>query len=478
MIESGSPFRTSIPAAAPARLGAVGWTRSLAAIVGIAVALMLPALWNGYPVLYFDTVDYVSMGFTWKLPVYRTAGYAFLALAGWAAHTIWATLLLQVAIAAFILFESWRLLAPDLRGWRLALVSVFALTLTSLPWVASTIMPDIFTAPAVLLCLMLALRSDALSPARKTAFVILLGIACLAHPTHVTMVAGLLACIWAMTWLARRGWPFVPMKSGGVAAGLVLGLVLSLATNWMVTGRVFLAPRTTPLLTFAVLFERGLGERYLAETCDKPGEYQSVFCPYRKTLPNEANQFLWHDGSLWKAGGWEKVPPKSAEDLKIIIRRYPLEFIAGALELTAEQLVVIRTGEGFRTMGGFIDKQVAQYYPGDNAAFNKARQQNYPEIWDSPIPAINRVHVPVMLACLVLLVGVVAVALRRRDELGATLGTLVLLAYLGNAFICGAVSNPADRYGSRLAWLTAIVAILLLARLVRRGSAGTSSAAG
>jgi len=321
---------------------ASGWARTLACVVTIAVALMLPALWNGYPVLYFDTVDYVSMGFTWQLPPYRTAGYGFLALAGWAAHTIWATLIVQAVFAAYVLFEAWRLLAPEVRGWRLAVLSLFALTLTSLPWVASTIMPDIFTAPAVLLCLMLAMHGDALSSARKVVFVILLGIACMAHPTHVTMVAGLLACIWVMSWLARRGWAFMPMRSGGVAAGLVLGLVLSLATNWMVTGRVFLAPRTTPLLTFAVLFERGLGERYLAETCDKPGEYQSVFCPYRNDLPNEANQLLWHNGSLWKAGGWEKVPPKSAEDLKIIIKRYPVEFITDALQLTAEQLVVMR----------------------------------------------------------------------------------------------------------------------------------------
>ena len=468
----------ALPAAFTTQAVAFGWTRSVMAVLALAIALMLPALWNGFPVLYFDTVDYVSMGFTWKLPVYRTAGYGFLALAGWAAHTIWATLILQAVIAAYVLFESWRLLAPELRGWRLAALLVFAFTLTSLPWVASTIMPDIFTAPAALLCLLLALRDDALTPARRTTFIVLLGIACMAHPTHVTMVAGLLVCIWVMSWLARRGWPFVPMKVGGVAAGMVLGVVLSLATNWMVTGRVFLAPRTTPLLTFAVLFEQGLGERYLADTCDKPGEYQSVFCPYRHDLPTEANQFLWHNGSLWKAGGWDKVPPKTAEDLKVIIRRYPVEFITGALKLTAEQLVVIRTGEGFRTMGGFIDKQVHQFYPGDEAAFNKAHQQNYPEIWDSPIPTINKVHVPVMLACLVLLVGVVGAAIYKRDHGTATLSTLILLAYLGNAFICGAISNPADRYGSRLAWLTAITAVLLLARLLKRGSAETSSAAG
>ena len=460
------------------RTGSQGWVTSLIMVVALSVALLLPALWNGFPLLYFDTVDYVSMGFTWKLPIYRTAGYGFIALAGWAMQTVWATLVLQSLFMAYVLFESWRLLAPELRGWRLAVVVVFAFLLTSLPWVTSLLMPDVFTAAVVLLTLMLALRDDALVPARRWTFIVLLGIACMAHPTHVTLVAGLTICIWVLSLLARKGWPFVTMKTGGVAAGLVLGVVLSLGTNWLVTGRIFLAPRTTPLLTFAVLFEQGLGERYLAETCDAPGEHQSVFCPYRADLPTGANQFLWHNEALWKAGGWNELPAKVAVDLEIILQRYPLEFIAGAARLTAEQLVVIRTGEGFRTMVGFVDGEIARFYPRDNAAFLGARQQSYPEIWDSPIPRINTIHVPVMLGCLVLLVGMIVLAIRRRERTAATVATLVSLAYLGNAFICGAISNPADRYGSRLAWLTAVTAVVLLIRLVRPATSETSSAAG
>lgn len=456
----------------------LGRARSLSLVLALAVALMLPAIWNGYPLLYFDTVDYVSMGFTWKMPLYRTAGYGFVALAGSAAHTLWATLLLQSLIASYVLFESWRLLAPELRGWRLAVVLAFAFAVTSLPWVTSLMMPDVFTGPAVLLTLMLALRGKELEPTRKWIFIVLLGIACMAHPTHLTMVAGLAICIGFLSWLTRRGWPFATMKVGGVAAGLVLGVLLSLATNWLVTGRVFLAPRTTPLLTFAVLFEQGLGERYLADTCGKPGEHQSVFCPYRDELPTEANQFLWHNPSFGKAGGWNGLVPAAAADLRIILRRYPLEFLASAARLMAEQLVVIRTGEGFRTMVGFVDGEIRRFYPRDYDTFLKARQQSYAEIWDSPIPEINFVHVPVGLAGLLLLVAVAAVALKRREHVAATVSTLVVLAYLGNAFICGAISNPADRYGSRLAWLTALTAIVMLLRMTASYAAERSSAAG
>lgn len=441
-------------------------------IAVLAVALMSPALWNGYPLLYFDTVDYVSMGFTWTMPVYRTAGYGFIAMAGSSSGTLWVTLLVQSVVVAFVLYEAWRLLVPWLRGVALAATLAFALVLTSLPWVTSEIMPDVFTAPAVLLTLILASQGATLSLARKAVFISLLALCCLAHPTHVSMVGGLAICLIIGNWLHRRGWPVLPLRTTPVVTGLLLGTFLSFATNWAVTGRIFFAPRTTPVLTLAVLLEEGLGERYLDETCGQPGQHQSVLCPYRATIPRNANQFLWHTESFWKVGGWNAMMPEAAKDLRAILQRYPGEFAWAAAQLMTEQLVTIRTGEGFRTMFGFVDKQIRSFYPRDFAQFQRARQQNYPEVPDSPMPAVNFIQVPVMLAGLALLIVLAAIGWKRRDRFAVTLGGMVLLAYLGNAFICGAISNPADRYGSRLAWLAALAAWVLLLRLMRGAERG------
>jgi hypothetical protein len=49
-------------------------------------------------------------------------------------------------------------------------------------------------------------------------------------------------------------------------------------------------------------------------------------------------------------------------------------------------------------------------------------------------------------------------------ELAAT----VALALLSNAFVCGALSNPHDRYGARMVWLAMLVAILALLRMTER----------
>jgi hypothetical protein len=69
---------------------------------------------------------------------------------------------------------------------------------------------------------------------------------------------------------------------------------------------------------------------------------------------------------------------------------------------------------------------------------------------------------------MLLLLGVMAMGLAwpRFTDLGL-LATTVTLALLGNAFVCGALANPHDRYGARMAWLPALV-VLMAALRARR----------
>ena len=82
---------------------------------------------------------------------------------------------------------------------------------------------------------------------------------------------------------------------------------------------------------------------------------------------------------------------------------------------------------------------------------------------------INLIHVPVALVSILLVFGMVVAAIwrRRLDEI-TLLAATVSLALLGNAFVCGVISGPHDRYGSRLVWVaTFTVLIAALRRLLR-----------
>jgi hypothetical protein len=82
---------------------------------------------------------------------------------------------------------------------------------------------------------------------------------------------------------------------------------------------------------------------------------------------------------------------------------------------------------------------------------------------------INRLHVPVALAAMLLLLGVIALGLKRARyaDLGR-LATAITLAILANAFVCGALSNPHDRYGARIVWLAPLVLLLIPWRTAAR----------
>jgi hypothetical protein len=52
---------------------------------------------------------------------------------------------------------------------------------------------------------------------------------------------------------------------------------------------------------------------------------------------------------------------------------------------------------------------------------------------------------------------------RRLDDLTLLTAT-VSLAMLGNAFICGVISGPHDRYGARMAWVATFVLLIAAVR--------------
>ncbi len=56
-----------------------------------------------------------------------------------------------------------------------------------------------------------------------------------------------------------------------------------------------------------------------------------------------------------------------------------------------------------------------------------------------------------------------AVLRRRLDDL-TLLAATVSFALLGNAFVCGVISGPHDRYGARMAWVATFAVLIAAVR--------------
>jgi hypothetical protein len=134
------------------------------------------------------------------------------------------------------------------------------------------------------------------------------------------------------------------------------------------------------------------------------------------------------------------------------LAEYPLWQAEEALLATGEQMLEVATGENtdhptmMHTYG-----MLREYLPRQLKLVDAARQQRS-FITFGPI---NLVHVPVALISTALVFGMLLAAVRQRriDDVTLLMATVVL-ALLGNAVICGVISGPHDRYGSRLVWIT------------------------
>lgn len=442
------------------RATAVPW--SLLAVAIATSILALPALWNGYPLAYYDSVDYVVMPFTWDMPIYRTGAYGVFAIVGRLAHSLWAVVFVQSLMVAYVLYEACRLFVPEApRRALVALTSLLALV-TGLPWIASQLIPDAFTGAVVLAILVLAFEAGMLQPWRRAALVAVLAVGTAVHTSHFAILGGLWLCLAAARWLAARGWPLLKARLGALLIAFVVALGLAIGSNWLMTGRAFLA-QPSAVLTLGLLVQDGLAKRYLDEVCHRPGPDKPHLCMARNRLPLTANDFLWHDDDFWKLGGWTGMQREADRIVQGCLTKYPFTYAWASLKLTVRQLAMFATGDGLTPMDFFIGHAVRQYYPREMAAFTNAEQQS-----GLDFTLINRIQVPILLASFLALFALLWLALRRRDSVSATLAAFVLLALLGNAFVCGALSNPNDRYQSRIIWVAVAVLAIAGTRLARR----------
>jgi hypothetical protein len=437
---------------------------SAATVVAVLLLLCWPALWNGYPLVYHDTEDYVNMSFTYDLVIWRILPYALVMALGRLFDSLWPVVLLQGALATWLLHEAVHAFVPRYRRLTMmAVVGALALA-TSLPWVVSTLMPDAMTG-LVPLGLATAAFGAQLPRWRRLLLPAPLVVAIACHLSHLAIAVGLTAVL-ALLWLVSA-WrkPALRPMLGVPLYAVVVGALLIPAIHKGALGEAFYA-RGGRVLQLALFVQDGLVKRYLDRVC--PAGAALKLCPHRDKLPASADSFLWaHWASpFWKLGGWIGMRDEARKIIVGIVHTFPGDVALIAARNAAHQLGQIRLGDGLdpkrrpNTPGEYYDTG-EQRYPGEQGAYLGARQQQGKGI---DFVAINAWQQPLAWAGMLLLCLLLADAVRRRDAAASGLATLMLLAILGNAVVCGAFSNPHDRYQNRIVWLAAAADVLLAAR--------------
>lgn len=447
-------------------------TLSLLAVLAAAALLAAPALLNGFPLLYWDSADYIEMPFTGRLPVWRTVSYVLITALAKPTGTLWTAVAVQCVLIAYMLHEAIAFLTPA-RPWRVLIPVTLGLSaLTALPWFTSQLMADGFTGVLVLGMAALAFGRDDPGAGRRAALAVALAIAVAVHTSHIALAGGLALLLLGLAAAARIGlmrWLNPRVTLPLLVVGL--GVVLAVAANWSLTGRVFLSQSTSNLM-LARLVQDGIAQRYLDSVCPKGMKLR--LCRVKDRLPHNANFFLWFPGPFYEIGGWTRPVQEEAQFVvHETLRLYPWAHVKSAIDLTLEQLGMLHTGDGIINLDTihatdsietdpFFPRIIKQFYPDDLPAYMESRQRtNMDFTW------INQVHVPLAYGGIAAAVAVAAIGFRRRNRLAAGVAMVAVVAILGNAFVCGALSNPNHRYQARIAW-TGLVATGIGAAALRR----------
>jgi hypothetical protein len=238
------------------------------------------------------------------------------------------------------------------------------------------------------------------------------------------------------------------------AAALVLGAAMLVAANYAVAGRLVWTPGGAAI-AFGRMLQTGIVARYLDDHCPDP---RLKLCDHRAELPTDADVFFWGESVFDRLGRFEGMNDEMRTIVLESIADYPWLQIKAAISGTIEQLFSIGTGYGVNTEIWHTYGMIERFVPSAVPAMRAARQQHN----EIDFATINRLHQPIAWLSMVLLFVFLAAALARRrfgdlEWLGAT----VALAILANAFVCGALSNPHDRYGARAVWLATFVLLLV-----------------
>lgn len=454
------------PAAAPddvcVRPAVTAIIRSLrwpVAALAMIAALLWPALWNGFPIVFHDTGGYLDAAVSGILANGRSTLYGFFLRLG-IPTSFWLNVIVQAGTVAWLIAVTLR--AHGLGGRpQLALsVTLGMAALTSLPWYAAQLMPDVWLPAGAIALYLLAFRSAGFRQWEKVLLGFIVAFAMAGHMATLALMFALIAALLLWRLLAPR-WmgPRPALRNPVLAVGA--GVLMILTADLLIAGRFSFTPGGENFL-FGRLIETGIAKHYLADHCP---DRRLRICSFRNELPDKGDDWLWDTESpLTRIGGWEKFAGEAQYIVIDSLRAYPGLHLRAAAYGAGSQFFLLKSGDDITAWTWHTHGMLETVTPDLFPSFRAARQQRN----GFDFSRMNMLHVPVALGAILALPVIVLLRRGRRvRRSAAALSLFVLIVLAGNAVICGVLSNPHARYQSRLVWLAPLALVVALAGMRR-----------
>jgi hypothetical protein len=413
-----------------------------------ACALVSIALYNGYPTVFSDTGGYLLTGkFLIALAPFRAPGYAIFTRLTSMGISAWFTIVVQAAMVVYVLYETCDYLTEGDRKFAdlYFLASVCVLTaLTSLPWLVSLLMPDVFAGLLFLSAFLLAFAEE-LKPIQRIVLAAIFTISIAAHASLLPIAVLFVVAAVILRQMNRT--PRALPSTRSVLVWLLVPIIASGLGTAALNRRMGLGFKLSPSrnsFLLARLFGDGLAADYLRKNCPKE---DFISCEYLSELPQTQEEFLFEHPLYLELKGHDDEMEKIVRGT---ILAYPVRFIASSAKETLLQLATLRTGDEIRSYGAreWNSNVIPLVFPGDFQAFTNGREyrDRLTPLADDAAALDATVFWASVATCLLL---------ARTGRFGRiNLFFYSALAYLViNAAICATFAGVYARYQGRVAWI-------------------------
>ncbi len=422
----------------------------------LAILLLIPALWNGYPLVYSDTGTYIQSGHDLKVPMDRPIGYGlFLRYTSMLWLSLWFPIIVQACLVTIMIIRTWIAVFGKLDWPSLLMLTLLLSIGTAAGWHGGRLQPDIFTSLAILaILLQYFTRPGKWATAFDLGLIVLAGITHLSNiPVSIALLITLLPhALFVRTRTPKKAIVRLLFPLAAIATSLLLLIVINFGIDRKPVigggGHVFLIGR---------LIDAELLQPWLDQDCRT---HDHFLCAQREAIPSTSAQLLWWDNSPMNSnGGWNAVRDESNAMLGRFFNEPEnlLAFIIAGITDTGKQLLLWgldheMISQWYRDPGSPPSTAIRNVVPHElQAYFGSLQNGGRGEL---RMEEIDLLHYSILIASIISGLFLVLRAMQRRIPASQMYFLFYLITGIVLAAGCGAaLSIPDQRFLAKVSWL-------------------------
>ena len=416
-----------------------------------AIALLIPAIYNHYPLVNPDSATYLASGFKPETPFDRPITYGLLIrLFSLNGISLWLVIFMQAWIVSWLIFKIIKSFCSEYNFILKSLFTVcFLAVFSSISWLVSQVQPDVYTAIAVLCMILIMLNKE--SGIDRVLQYLLFFLSVAVHMSHplLFIVLSIVAIILARLIADKDSISKMRKRAGT--------LILLSALSIVFMGSAF--SKSKHVFFIGSLLEKGILKTYLDDQC-AADHYK--LCVYKDELPVKSDDFIWDENSpLYKTGSWKGNKDEFNHIIHNILTtpKYLKLYLSATARQAAMQAVTFDIGDGNGSFppGTNVNNRVREYFPREAGRFDSDRQNT--ESLD------HKLALPNLIFSIVDVVGLLMVIIMLFSKSFKTqdIRLVVILIFSGillNCLDCAAFSIVNGRFGCKMIWLIPFCAVI------------------